>query len=760
MNFCERKLFGILAAFLGIMLIQVAFLPAAADAEEEETVGWSLIIRLDFPGLGIQDTCRLWGPVDIRWLPPYPSTDFPPHFEIDSEHDSLRLRDREADRARSRFGFPIVGKAYVLDPEPWVESFFDVYFELEIPEHAPMDTLVNQAPIRILGLVHSWPPYYDTFKTPEGMPPVPLYGKDGLVVALVTSMEMEMVVHYPPEVHLSVSTAYRSEVAIVDEEGLVRMSAGLSGDYEATEAVFSYRESGDPGPFVPFFTDVDGSARIYSTINPEGSGDGWSAFFDPGSDPFEEHVYEYEAALLVPPFGFFRDTVIVWVDGTPSIPEFHDIARDSIAHFDIDSFFDITFQVDDEMVSPGPSRLEVFPLQLDFARELTPIDQLGLGTDLDSMSCGPTAAASCLKYFAENGYPTLDNQGGDPAKPEQSGEDIARELQGAMGTNSNQGTSSGGMVAGIGSYLNGHGQSGWSVEWHPVDDATDLAEMFREFQSDSEDVMVLLEDTTATGDTTGHWVTLGSTHTTYYQMFNPPFSVVVPEVRIDFMDPWGGGSQADNDYPLNPSGGGQPSTDGYDLNGEGGDAKVAGYVKVSPPEEMGAPAPGPMLAAAARAPWIVVDTGTFTGNGVVDTLHWDTSSFAGGLYLMEVVTIDDMGFECRDIRLAGIPTHTVDSDLPGLGMKTMLRGSYPNPFNPTTTIEYSLARDAKVTLAIYDVAGRRVRTLISGKMTVAGVHTVSWDGTNDAGRRLASGVYFANFLAEGQVSARKLILLR
>jgi flagellar hook assembly protein FlgD len=65
-----------------------------------------------------------------------------------------------------------------------------------------------------------------------------------------------------------------------------------------------------------------------------------------------------------------------------------------------------------------------------------------------------------------------------------------------------------------------------------------------------------------------------------------------------------------------------------------------------------------------------------------------------------------------------------------------------------------------VTLAIYDVAGRRVRMLVDGRMTEAGDHRIDWDGRSDAGSRLASGVYFARFVAEGQVSARKLIMLR
>jgi|GEM_PF-3801738 len=757
MRYCGRKVFLALAVSMGISLLQAASSPVLGDPQEKKAET-RVTMWIDFFELGIQDTVRLFGPVKLNWLDPFPSPEFPPHFEIPAWIDTVRWWNRSGVWGREVPGIPIEGRGFLLEPEPWVESFFDVTFEIEIPKRLPKDTLSLFAPVRAFGRSHDWPPYFDKFETPPGMPPVPLHRRDGSVAAHLMSFEMEMIPHYEPGVRLSVETAYGSNVAVVGENGTIGMSAGLSGDYEAVEAVFSYRPCGAPGPFTPFHVDADGSARVLSTHRPVGTGDGWSAYFDPGTEPFEGQCVQFEAALFVPPYGVFRDTVEVFVDPTPPIPSFFDIARDSIAHYHIDSFFDVTYKLDDELMAPGISEVWVFPLQTDFQRDLAVIDQLGLGTDMDSMSCGPTAGASCLKYFAGHGYPGLDHVGGDESKPEQSGEDIARELQGAMGTNAAEGTTADGMVAGIGSYLKSRGQNGWAVEHHPVDDATDLAEMFREFQSDSEDVIVLLEDTTAAGDTMGHAVTLGSTHTSY----PGEGSSASPEMRMDFMDPWEGGSTADNDYPLDASGGGRPSTEGYDLNGEGGDAKVAGYVKVSPPE---GPAPPPGLArssleAAARAPWMLVASGPVRGHGLVDTLRWDTSPFPAGMYLVEIVTVDDQGFRCRDIRLAGIASTTTGHDLPDHGGRSMLRGSYPNPFNPATTIEYYLAAGAKVTLAIYDAAGRRVRTLVAGKPVAAGLHKVDWDGRNDMGRRLASGVYFANFVAEGQVSAKKLILLK
>ena len=87
----------------------------------------------------------------------------------------------------------------------------------------------------------------------------------------------------------------------------------------------------------------------------------------------------------------------------------------------------------------------------------------------------------------------------------------------------------------------------------------------------------------------------------------------------------------------------------------------------------------------------------------------------------------------------------------------------PNPFNPRTTIEYSIAASGRVTLRVYDLAGREVRTLVDRDVE-SGEHKIVWDGTTDAGRRAASGVYFVRMEAPGRADAfratRKLVLLK
>jgi len=92
--------------------------------------------------------------------------------------------------------------------------------------------------------------------------------------------------------------------------------------------------------------------------------------------------------------------------------------------------------------------------------------------------------------------------------------------------------------------------------------------------------------------------------------------------------------------------------------------------------------------------------------------------------------------------------------------KLALRQNFPNPFNPTTTVAFTVPADAgRVTLAVHNVNGRAVRTLVDGDLA-AGPHAIAWDGTDDGGRALASGVYFARLSGAGETRTTKMALLK
>jgi hypothetical protein len=88
-----------------------------------------------------------------------------------------------------------------------------------------------------------------------------------------------------------------------------------------------------------------------------------------------------------------------------------------------------------------------------------------------------------------------------------------------------------------------------------------------------------------------------------------------------------------------------------------------------------------------------------------------------------------------------------------------LAQNYPNPFNPATTITYSVPERSHVTVDVFNVLGQRVRTLIDREQA-AGSYTVTWDGADDRGTALATGVYLYRFRAGDYIETRKMLLMK
>ncbi|MFQ5649527.1 MAG: FlgD immunoglobulin-like domain containing protein [bacterium] len=88
-----------------------------------------------------------------------------------------------------------------------------------------------------------------------------------------------------------------------------------------------------------------------------------------------------------------------------------------------------------------------------------------------------------------------------------------------------------------------------------------------------------------------------------------------------------------------------------------------------------------------------------------------------------------------------------------------LRQNYPNPFNAGTTIPYSLPNEAHIRLEVHDIAGRLVRTLVDGPQS-AGAYVAKWDGGNDRGVTVASGMYIYRLRTDERILARRMILVK
>jgi hypothetical protein len=121
-----------------------------------------------------------------------------------------------------------------------------------------------------------------------------------------------------------------------------------------------------------------------------------------------------------------------------------------------------------------------------------------------------------------------------------------------------------------------------------------------------------------------------------------------------------------------------------------------------------------------------------------------------------VVAIDRHQNESVPSNIMGLtPTGTVGiAEEPVLPTSAWLYQNFPNPFNPTTVIGFSVAKEAYVTLRVYDMLGREVATLWDG-MALAGYRQVTFEA-----RGLPSGTYFARMTADGIVQTKKMQLVR
>ena len=106
-----------------------------------------------------------------------------------------------------------------------------------------------------------------------------------------------------------------------------------------------------------------------------------------------------------------------------------------------------------------------------------------------------------------------------------------------------------------------------------------------------------------------------------------------------------------------------------------------------------------------------------------------------------------------------VPTDIADDDPANLPDRFALEQNYPNPFNPTTVIEFSLPSRSEIELNVYDILGRKVRTLATGSYE-AGTHSITWDALDGSGKKVASGVYFYLLKTGNRHEARKMILLK
>jgi hypothetical protein len=161
--------------------------------------------------------------------------------------------------------------------------------------------------------------------------------------------------------------------------------------------------------------------------------------------------------------------------------------------------------------------------------------------------------------------------------------------------------------------------------------------------------------------------------------------------------------------------------------------------------------------------------GEFDGRVKVDMAVLGTGVSIGGSGEVAVLTFrplsDSYSLEVESARLRDVSNGALDARLgdfaseAGTPLVFRLVGNTPNPFNPVTKVAYHVPRESEVTIRVYDVSGRLVRTLVEG-VVEPGRHVAVWDGLNEGGAATGSGVYFCTMEAPDFHESTKMTLLK
>jgi hypothetical protein len=173
----------------------------------------------------------------------------------------------------------------------------------------------------------------------------------------------------------------------------------------------------------------------------------------------------------------------------------------------------------------------------------------------------------------------------------------------------------------------------------------------------------------------------------------------------------------------------------------------------------------------------VCDCTEDTGDGFMDlTLKFDRQALVAALgavadrdtivLTLTGMTMDTTYIKGQDCLVILLRPHQLDKMgrgpeqlSPSISSDGLVLGCTPNPFNMETNITFGVPRQTQVSLAIYNILGEKVRTLVSGERD-AGIHTVRWDSRDESGRLVASGIYFYRLQTNRSAKTMKMILMK
>ena len=165
------------------------------------------------------------------------------------------------------------------------------------------------------------------------------------------------------------------------------------------------------------------------------------------------------------------------------------------------------------------------------------------------------------------------------------------------------------------------------------------------------------------------------------------------------------------------------------------------------------------LAAAQRINAQIIDEGIATGTQISYT-YTDFEAYTNMVYYywLESVALEGSSEFYGPITvIIGDPTQ--EPVPPSVQMVTKLYNAFPNPFNPHTNIRYSLKEAGKVTIDIYNMKGQKIKSYTQEHYS-PGYYQVSWDGCDDNGRNVASGIYLYRLTTGNYTSVKKMVLAK
>jgi hypothetical protein len=144
-----------------------------------------------------------------------------------------------------------------------------------------------------------------------------------------------------------------------------------------------------------------------------------------------------------------------------------------------------------------------------------------------------------------------------------------------------------------------------------------------------------------------------------------------------------------------------------------------------------------------------------------DTYTLDITDWPGGPFSVyfQVYFTDNCGDPHNQVLTLDLQPDTLPTPVGGPTYQNRLEANIPNPFNPSTTIRYEVAESGPASIRVYDVSGKLVRTLVNRSHDV-GPYETRWDGRDDSGRRVASGVYFYRLESGRFTQTRRMVLLK